>query len=513
MSANTGSKLAIVALFCVIFAVIGFLVYDLVFYFPRAVVSFTNDFSSAKTDIPFKINVNVMSLNYIAKDCTAGLELVSPDGRATTVSEQVLSLVPGNTVPLIFQTVVSSNNITGNYTAVFYLTGRRSVFFGKPSRFAELRKDFVVIPKKIDGTLNLNAPAENVTVKPGSKLVFSGTVSNTGETEQLISVDCIITPPEGIEINLGVQAKTLGVLEGEEFSFAFEAPASPAGKYKARVSLFSGNPNLPSGQKLKQVDRDFTVSKIASKASSGKPKPKGSSGAEAAVKPKADRAGAGLAGENLSAPAAAEVTKTADQSFGGISEISAKFTNTGGFDREFFAVIEAVDPSGKTYPLLGEKIRLKKGESNSFTKEFTADASMPDGKYKATASIWDRQGEDGKPVTKFSGQSAQFNVLDNPPSLSSFVYVAPELGKPGIITIKARDDKGIKDVRLVYKGPGMTEYAKESMIKTGGKDNLSGDYSVQTRVFTFNGSFMFYVEVIDSKGQKAKSTEEKTEIK
>ena len=84
---------------------------------------------------------------------------------------------------------------------------------------------------------------------------------------------------------------------------------------------------------------------------------------------------------------------------------------------------------------------------------------------------------------------------------------------PGIITIKARDDKGIKDVRLVYKGPGMTEYAKESMIKTGGKDNLSGDYSVQTRVFTFNGSFMFYVEVIDSKGQKAKSTEEKTEIK
>ena len=590
MSANTGSKLAIVALFCLIFAVIGFLVYDLVFFFPRAVVSFTNDFSSAKTDIPFKINVNVMSLNYIAKDCAAGLELVSPDGRATTVSEQPLSLTPGNTVPLVFETVVSSNNITGNYTAVVYLSGRRSVFFGKPSRFAELRKDFAVIQKKIDGTLNLHSPAENLTLKPGDKLVFSGTAANTGETAQLISVDCIITPPEGVEINLGVQAKTLGVQEGEDFSFTFEVPASPAGKYKARVSLFAGNPNLPSGQKLKQIDREFTAAKMSDKAAFGKISPRGRfkagekagfdlslantggtskvfsvdavivdpSGKAARLpvrefqlgvkaskkisyelsfpvssrggkyllkltayagkagekgKAKVDQAAAEFTVESLVSTGEVELTKAADQSFGGISEISARFTNSGEIDREFFAVIEAADPAGKTYPLMGEKVQLNKGETKSFTKEFTADASMTDGKYKASASIWDRQGEDGKPVTKFSEQSAFFTVVDNPPSLSSFVYVAPALGKPGIITIKAKDDKGIKDVRLVYKGPGMTEYAKESMIKTGGKDNLSGDYSIQTRTFTFNGSFLFYVEVIDSKGQKTKSTEEHTEIR
>ena len=374
MSANTGSKIAIVVLFCIIFAVIGVLVYDLVFYYPRAVLSFTNDLSSAKTDIPFKLNVNVTSLNYIAKDCVAGLDIVAPDGRATTVSEQVLSLSPGKTVPLVFETVVSSNKITGNYTAVVYLSGRRSVLFGKPGRFAELRKDFTVIQKRIDGTLALRTPSESMIRKPGEKLVFTGSAANTGETEQLLSVDCIITPPVGVEINLGVQAKTLGPLEQNDFSFTFTAPSTVSGKYTARVSLFAGNPNLPSGQKLKQIDRKFTVTKLSGKAASVKTKSNGGSKADA--------------------------------------------------------------------------------------------------KYKAAVSVGEKQGEDGNPGSKLNGPSELPNVSNNPPLLSNLVYIAPAPGKPGIITTMAKADNGIKDVRLVYKGPGMSEYARESMIKTGGRDNL-----------------------------------------
>ena len=590
MSANTGSKIAIVGLFLVIFAVIGFIVYDLVFYYPRAVISFTNDFSRVKTDIPFKLNANIMSLNYIAKDCTAGLELVAPDGRSMQIAEQAVSLTPGSTVPLVFSTVVSNNNITGTYTAVLYLSGRRSIFSGRAGRFAEIRKDLAVVQKVIDGTLELKTPAAGEALKPGQKLVFSGTAANTGETEQYLSVDCIITPPQGEEINLGVTAMTLAIQAKQDFSFTFEVPPSPSGKYAARVSLFAGNPNLPSGQKLKQLDREFTAAKLSEKAAFGKIKTRGrfkagekagfdlslaNTGGAAKIfsvegvlvdpagkelklpskelqlgvkaskklsydivipqggpsgkytasftayagkagdegRVKVDQAGTEFTVESLVSAGAAEISKPSDIRSEGKTEITAKFTNSGENDREFFAVIEATDPSGKTYPLLGEKVALKKGESRTFMKEFTVDASMPDGKYKAAASLWDKAGEDGKPVNKFAGQSAEFSVLDSAPSFSNFVYVAPVLGKPGIITIKAKDDRGIKDVRLVYKGPGMTEYAKDSMIKTGGKENTAGDYSIQTRTFTFTGSFMFYVEVIDLKGQKAKTTEEKTEIR
>ncbi len=590
MSENTGSNIAIACLFCLIFAVIGFLVYDLVFYYPRAVISFTNDFTSVKTDIPFKLNVNIVSLNYSAKNCTAGLEFISPDGRAILISEQALPLMPGKTVPLVFEAVISSKNITGNYTAVVYLSGRRSMFFGSKSRFAELRKEFGVAQKIIDGTLELKSPVGIVTCKPGSKLLFGGTAANTGETEQYLSIDCIITPPEGVEINLGVTPMTLAVQEKKDFSFTFEVPAAPAGKYKARVSLFAGNPNLPSGQKLIQLDREFMAAKSSEKAAFGGIKPRGSfkcggkagfdvsfsnagdaaktfsveavvldpsgkvkklPGKEVALGSKVskklsydisfassgpsgkytlsltaysgkagaagravlDRSITGFTVENSVSAGAAEISQPANVKLGANTGITAKFINSGGSDREFFAVIEASGPSGGIYPLLGEKVALKKGESKSFTKEFIADASMPDAKYKVTASIWDKAGEDGRPVNKFGEQAAEFSVIDNPPTLSNFVYVAPALEKPGIITIKAKDDKGLKEVRLVYKGPGMTEYAKESMIKTGGTDKNGWDYSIQTGTFTSTGSFMFYVEAIDLKGQQTKTSEEKTEIK
>jgi len=187
--------------------------------------------------------------------------------------------------------------------------------------------------------------------------------------------------------------------------------------------------------------------------------------------------------------------ETGKKYFGDKVAIKAVFKNSGEAAHKFPCKITVLDPTGKTYIVLDEPVYLTNGTQEEKVIAFKINPSMIEGIYAVQASIAKATGESCGSATGI------FTVTDKFPSFVYYVGVPPStVGEIGQITALVRDDKELKEVKLRYQGPGMTESKLVEMTKLSGTER-EAIYQITLKPFTETGILKYSVELKDSKGQ------------
>ena len=185
--------------------------------------------------------------------------------------------------------------------------------------------------------------------------------------------------------------------------------------------------------------------------------------------------------------------------------IPCEIKNTGTEMHTFVATLDIKGPrSRESLPI--KRISLDPGQSEEITFEYRASQAAEDGRYSALLTLWNSE-EHGKFIKKYAQEERSFTLFDALPEISFLdLGLSAKVGERLNIKIRARDDRGVKWVRITYKAPGMLQSIKVMMKRVSGidRDNVwafTTDPSRQT------GQFAFIVEAMDTKSQIA-STEE-----
>ncbi|MFH1074152.1 MAG: hypothetical protein V1752_03595 [Candidatus Firestonebacteria bacterium] len=344
-------------------------------------------------------------------------------------------------------------------------------------KVAESQQEFTVAERITKASIVKISVASKNKIKVGETISITADLKNTGEVDHTFPVAAAVNDGKAaVKLN----AKTISLKAGEagQLTFEYTIPLeNTAGNYEAKASVYNNMDTL--GNLIEMYEEKLSVFPVA---------------------------GANITGS------ASLVGTLGKFNFGESISIKTKFTNTGELKHSYFVKLEVLDPAKKVSTIFNEKVELNKSGVVEKFGEFKVDPSVLDGKYTVVASIWDRLGDDGNPAGKYGEDTQTFEVVDTEPVISNVIGVAPIIGKATTIAGTVKDDKEVKTVVLVYQGPGMSEVAKEIMIRASG-NKKEGSYSTQTRRFNYAGSLNYYIEATDSKGQKSKSPESKTQIK
>ncbi|OGF46523.1 MAG: hypothetical protein A2452_01095 [Candidatus Firestonebacteria bacterium RIFOXYC2_FULL_39_67] len=345
-------------------------------------------------------------------------------------------------------------------------------------KMAESQQEFTVAERITKASIVKVSVSSKNKIKVGETITITADLKNTGETDHTFPVAVVAVNAGKATVKLNAKIIPLKVGEAGQLTFDYAIPLeSTAGNYEVKVSTYNNMDNL--GNLIEMYEEKVSVFAVA--------------------------------GANISGSASL-VGTLGKFGFGDSVSIKTKFSNSGELRHSYFIKLEVIDPAKKVSTIFNEKIELDKLGVSEKKGEFKVDPSVLDGKYTAVVSIWDRLGDDGNPTGKYGEDTQTFEVVDTEPVITNVIGVAPVIGKATTIVATVKDDKEVKTVMLVYQGPGMSEVGKEIMIRTSG-NKKEGSYNTQTRRFNYAGSLNYYIEATDSKGQKSKSPESKTQIK
>ena len=402
--------------------------------------------------------------------------LVDASGKTIALPAKELQIKVDETKKAAYEYLIPMKDSHGKYKININAYAGAANDLAK-KKVAESQQEFTVAERITKASIVKITVASKNKIKVGEAITITADLKNTGETDH--------TFPVAMSVNIGktsvkLPAKTLAlkVAEVGQLTFDYAIPLeNAAGNYEAKGSVYNNMDTV--GNLVEMYEEKAAIFAVA---------------------------GANITGS------ASLVTPLGKFGFGDLISIKTKFSNTGELKHSFFIKLEVIGPAKKVSTIFNEKVDLDKLGVSEKTGEFKVDPSVQDGKYTVIASIWDKLGDDGNPSGKYGEDTQTFEVVDTEPVISNVIGVAPVIGKATTIAATVKDDKEVKSVVLVYQGPGMSEVGKEIMIRTSGSKK-EGSYSTQTRRFNFAGSLNYYIEATDSKGQKSKSPESKTQIK
>ena len=144
--------------------VIAYVVYDYLLLAPNISLAYQGSIGQQKLDAEFKVIVELESLAYLSREYMVNLEIVSGTEIKTTLPAQIKILESRKKQTAEFTCMLSEPVIPGSYSAVVYITAKKSIFSGTYSRIVELRQDFIIAEKIISGVINF------IDIKGGKKL-------------------------------------------------------------------------------------------------------------------------------------------------------------------------------------------------------------------------------------------------------------------------------------------------------------------------------------------------------
>lgn len=193
-----------------------------------------------------------------------------------------------------------------------------------------------------------------------------------------------------------------------------------------------------------------------------------------------------------------------------VVEVQCEVKNTGEA-RHSFPVSMQVSGPGIEESLLLKKALLEKGESQKIALNYKIPETAKEGKFSVTVSIWDRV-EGNKPIQQYAQDKKEFRLVDGPPQISFLnLGLSSQIGERLNIRIRAKDDRGVRRVRIFYQFPGMNEKKKVLMDRVSGNER-EGVWVFTTDPSQETGKFVFFIEAMDTKSQITTTEEYKIAI-
>jgi hypothetical protein len=430
-----------------------------------------------KSGETIRFDIDVKNTGDVAKIFSLDTSLTDPSGKTIKLPSKDFQLNVDEVKQSSYEYSIPMTGSHGRYkiNVIAYVGAANDLNKRKVSEF---QQEFTVAERitkaSISDVIKVSSKGK---IKVGEVVTIEFDVRNVGELPHIFPVsvsinntkEIISLPPKKIQMEIG-ESKTVVF----DYSIPIDAPY---GTYEVKVSIW--NDVDASGKFIEKYDEKVQTFNVG--------------------------------GPTISASTSI-ISVIGSKKFGESVPIKSKYTNTGEAKHEFFIKLEVIDPNNKVSTILNEKIELDKGETKEKEGDFKIDFSLDDGQYKVVSSIWDKLGDDGLPVGEYGRDVQTFDVIDTPPVIYMYTAVPPVVGKGMSVVAKVKDDKEVRSVVLVYQGPGMTEMAKDLMIRTSGTKK-DGSYSATTRRFDYTGTLFYYIEATDSKGQKVQSEKSKPVIK
>jgi len=157
-----------------------------------------------------------------------------------------------------------------------------------------------------------------------------------------------------------------------------------------------------------------------------------------------------------------------------------------------------------------KKSFLDPGKSEILTFEFKVPQNAKEGIYSAVITVWDHI-EGVVPVGKFSDSEKTFELVDMPPQLQFLnLGLSANIGEKLNIKVRAKDDRGVRTVKVFYQLPGSTQ--TEALMKRTFGNERDGVWEFVTNPSSQTGRLIFLVEATDTKSQVARTEEYKIAI-
>lgn len=188
-----------------------------------------------------------------------------------------------------------------------------------------------------------------------------------------------------------------------------------------------------------------------------------------------------------------------------VVKIQCQVKNTGEV-RHSFPVDIQVSGSGIEEMLPFKRVMLEKEQSESIEFEYKIPDNAKEGRVSAVVSIWDRI-EGSRPAQKYAEDKKDFNLVDGPPQINFLnLGLSANVGERLNLKIRAKDDRGVRRVKIFYQFPGMNSRKEAIMTRSSGNEK-DGVWVFVTDPSPQTGKFIFSIEAMDTKSQIA-STEE-----
>ena len=427
MKKGLKKALIIIPVVLVLLAIIGYVIYDFVLMAPNISLAYQGNIGQQKLDTEFKVIVELESMAILPREYMVNLDILSGSEIKTALPAQVKKLEPRKKETVEFTCMLSEPMIPGTYSAVVYITAKKSIFSGAYSRIIELPQEFLIAEKIVSGIVNF------IDIKGGKKvgevMTINAVAKNTGEVAKAFSVDGEIANPKGEVAQLPAMDFNLKIEESKKLSYDYSVPLeAPGGKYKIKLRFFSGESSDKSKKMMSDQEQEQNISERVIKA------------AVDAIKVR----GKLKSGETVS--------------------FDVDLKNTGDIAKLFSIEASLTDPSGKLIALPAKELQIGVDEIKKYAYEYAIPQKESHGQYKIN-------------IAAYAGASNDLAKKKMTESQQEFT-VAERVTKAGIVKISVASASKSKikvgesvNVTVDVKNTGEVEHSfPVALVINGGKN-------------------------------------------
>lgn len=201
-------------------------------------------------------------------------------------------------------------------------------------------------------------------------------------------------------------------------------------------------------------------------------------------------------------PVAEFLTPSGELSYGQNAELALQITNLGTAPAEFSVSLRSHPTALLPSKTLGP-FHLTPTQKTVLQEILPIGSDLPEGSYLLSAQVFSPGGLSFVPVTA----QTTLSLEDHKPSL---LFLNPPLtsrvGFSNTFRIRAKDDRGIRSMLFFLIQPGFSDLRMLPMELEEG-DRISGVWKVEKEPFPQPGTYSFYAQAEDTKGQKIRTEE------